>query len=109
MKKNIILSTLFFLGVALLTNPGVEAHRSASVETFSQVSNPEDGLLAEMGFKFLLERYADARITSTSYLFFSTTNFIRDDGSKKTFGVGAFGFVKILVNADEIKNQQNDK
>jgi hypothetical protein len=107
MKKNIIISALFFLALAIITNPGAEKHRTVCIDTFmevSQESDPEGGFLADVGFAFILEKYVRARVTSTNYLFFSTTNFILDDGSKKTIGIGAFGLVKIIVDKDKLKN-----
>ena len=107
MKKNIIISVLIFLALAIITNPGAEKHRTVCIDTFMEMSKDSDsegGFLADVGFAFILEKYVRARITSNNYLFFSTTTFIEDDGSKKTIGIGAFGLVKILIDKDKLKN-----
>jgi len=106
MKKNIIFCILFFLGIAVITNPDVEAHRSAlKVKTleYNIKSNPKGGLLAETAFAFGLETFINARVTTNNYLFFSTTAILDDSGNTKTIGIGAFGVVKILIDTDKIK------
>jgi hypothetical protein len=121
MNKRIIITIAALFGVLLLaqTNPGTEEHKAAvKAKAMANMKErlgaaEEDGILGSRGAGLasllssaVLDKVIDIKISRTSYVLFSTTNFAHGK-QNRVIGVGVLGNVFLSSKVDEVLKRDN--
>lgn len=102
-KKKYIL--IFILIVAALTNPSITKHQTAAVDKIQNyLQNSPHTSTSSAGSLYFVEDQIKSRVSSSSYLFFSTTE-VTIDNKAEIIGIGLFGMVFISDAVDFYLNK----
>ncbi|MDU1889346.1 MAG: hypothetical protein E6767_01530 [Dysgonomonas sp.] len=88
--------------IAFIVNPNEEQHKKevkSRIEKATFTSLPANNLSDYETGNMIIDQLTDRYITSTNYIFFSTTN-ITWQGQTHTIGLGVFGHVFLSGNID---------
>lgn len=97
-KKKYIL--ILILLIAILTNPSITKHQTAVVDKIENyLQNNQNTPASSVNGLYTVEDQIKNRISSSSYLFFSTTE-VSIDNQTETIGIGIFGMVFISDAVD---------
>lgn len=97
-KKKYIL--ILILIIAALTNPSITKHQTAVVDKIeSFLQKKSNATTPSVSGLFLIEDQIKNKISSSSYLFFSTTE-VTIENRTETIGIGVFGMVFISGAVD---------
>lgn len=99
--------------VMLLTNPGLDQHKSAVkvfvtklyTEATKEVVEDKENMFAGLGMAFgslMINNLVDTMVSSQNLLLFSLTK-MTSDGETKTVGIGVFGNVFIFIKDSDLK------
>lgn len=92
--------------VAILTNPSQERHQHAVKDKFDDyMQHHSESPLTAMQENPAIDQMILRSVTSTNYLFLSTTNVVWNNGSH-TVGLGIFGMVFISGSVDSFLGQK---
>lgn len=92
--------------VAILTNPSQERHQNAVRGKFdSYIQHHSESPLTAIQGNPAVDQMIFRSVTSTNYLFLSTTNVVWD-GNTHTIGFGIFGLVFISGSVDSYLSQR---
>ena len=92
--------------VAILTNPSQERHQNAVRDKFDNyIQHHSESPLTAMQGNPAIDQMILRSVSSTNYLFLSTTNVVWDDGSH-IIGFGIFGMVFISDRVDSFLGQK---
>lgn len=107
---------LILLGFMTFTNPPLEDHKAAVKTEYmamidEEIDNSGLGKLKTIGKGLggmILDGAIDSRISRANYIAFSLTQ-IQRNNEKEIIGVGVFGNVFLLADAEEMKEKLKEK